>query len=232
MNSNRRAGATAAVLLGAGLLLMIVPPVARDGICGFSACADQVPPIAVARVSKDRLAIVVPDAAASTVRSVELLQGGGTQPAARRWLIARDGDGTVSTFVVGSTPSGFREVVGLDEPPVKDVWTAQVGFRCTTASLPFSPATIAVGEVRSWDGVVDGRTFAAATTTERCATERGTAETAMFLVGALLAVTGAVLGIVVVLRRPARFPEEPDDDEPRGDGSVDSGDDATLEEPQ
>lgn len=232
MNTNRRTGVAAAVLLGAGLLLMVVPPIARDGICGLTECADQVPPIAVTRVSPKEIAIVVPDAAASTVRSVELLQGGGRGTGSRQWLITRNGDVDHSTFVVGSTPAGFRTIVQLDEAPVKDVWTAQVGFRCTTASLPFSPATIAVGEVRSWDGVVDGRKFAGATVTERCATERGTGETAMFLVGALLAVAGAVLGIVVVLRRPARFPEEPDDDGPSGVESVGSGDDPTLEEPQ
>lgn len=195
---------------------MIAPPIARDGVCGLTSCTDRVPPIAVSRVSADQLAILVPDRAAPSVRSVGLLQGGGNGSGSRQWLIARDGEVDHSTFVVGSRPVGFRTVVELGSPAAKGVWTAQVGFRCTTASLPFSPATIAVGEVRSWDGVLDGVRFAdTSEVTERCASERGGTEVGLFVLGAVLAVGGAVLGIVVVLRRPARFPEEGDDgDEP------------------
>jgi hypothetical protein len=129
-------------------------------------------------------------------------------------LIQRDGAGPAeapTTFLFGSEPGGFRTVVPLDAVPERGVWTAQVGFRCTTASLPFDPTAIAVGEVRSWDGVMDGNEFAAtANTSERCASERSSTEVGLFLVGAAVAVTGAVLGIVVVLRRPVRFPEDPD----------------------
>lgn len=200
------------MLLGTGLVLMLVPPILRDGVCGLTSCADQVPPIAVTRSSPDEIAIVVPEVAAPSVRSVELLQGGNRGTGSQEWLIARDGAGAPSTFVVGDRPEGFRTVVELSEPPVKDVWTAQVGFRCTTASLPFSPSTLAVGEVRSWDGVVDGRGFSQRDdVTERCATERGPTEVVLFLAGAAAAVAGSVLGIVVVLRRPVRFPEEPGD---------------------
>ncbi len=220
MNTDRRAGVAAAMLLGTGLVLMLVPPIVRDGVCGLTSCADQVPPIAVTRLSQDRIAVVVPDGAAASVRSVELLQGGSRGTGSQQWLIARSGRGHPSTFVVGSEPEGFRTVVGLRTPPAKDVWTAQVGFRCTTASLPFSPATLPVGEVRSWDGVVDGAKFAHEHVAERCATERGSTEVVLFLVGAAAAVAGAVLGIVVVLRRPVRFPEDPGDadgDEPAFD---------------
>lgn len=223
-------GASAAVLLGAGLLLMIVPPVARDGVCGLTSCADQVPPIAVTRVSPAELAVLVPDEAAASVRSVELLQGGNRGSGSRQWLIAREGPGTHSTFVIGAQPQGFRSVVPLRAAPDKDVWTAQVGFRCTTASLPFTPSTIAVGEVRSWDGVLDGTKFASGQVTERCATQRGSAETVAFVAGAVLAVAGAVLGIVVVLRRPARFPEDGDDDGDRsGSTGSDDGVDGDVE---
>ena len=205
-------GVAAAALLGSGLILMIVPPLARDGICGLTSCADQVPVIAVSRLSATDLAIVVPDEAAPTVRTVELLQGGGRGSGARQWLIRHEeGGADPSTFVIGAEPDGFRTVVPLETPPESDVWTAQVGFSCTTASLPFDPQAIAVGEVRSWDGVMAGNEFSElANTTERCVTERGTTETGLFLAGALLAVVGAVLGIVVVLRRPVRFPEDPE----------------------
>ncbi len=217
-------GAAAAVLLGAGLLLMIVPPLARDGVCGITSCADQVPVIAVSRLSATDLAIVVPDEAASIVSTVELLQGAGRASGSRQWLIRHeDGGASPSTFVMGAEAQGFRTVVPLDVPPEKGVWTAQVGFRCTTASLPFDPEAVAVGEVRSWDGVMAGNEFSElANTTEHCATERGTTETVLFLVGAVLAVVGAVLGIVVVLRRPVRFPDDVDS----GDGDDTTGNDA------
>lgn len=220
VNTNRRLGVAAAALLGTGLVLMIVPPVLRDGVCGLSGCADQVPVIAVSRVSDDQLAIVVPEPAAPTVSTVELMHGGGRGSGSRQWLIRRDGKGTHTTFLVGAEPAGFRTVVPLESPPEAEVWTAQVGFSCTTASLPFDPSALAVGEVRSWDGVMDGNEFSSsANTVEKCATERSSSEVALLVLGSVLAVTGAVLGIVVVLRRPPRFPE---DEEPDA-SSVDVG---------
>lgn len=214
-------GVAAAALLGAGLMMMLVPPLARDGVCGITSCADQVPVIAVSRVSATDLAIVVPDEAAPTVRTVELLQGGGRAAGSRQWLIRHeDGGSSPSTFVVGAEAQGFRTVVPLESPPADGVWTAQVGFSCTTASLPFDPQAVAVGEVRSWDGVMAGNEFSElANTSEHCAVERGTTETVLFVIGALLAVGGAVLGIVVVLRRPVRFPDD-DADGPGPDGDA------------
>ena len=229
-------GVAAAVLLGSGLILMIVPPVVRDGLCGLTSCADRVPVIAVSRVSPTELAVVVPDDAAPNVRRVELLQGGSSGSGPRQWMIrAERGSDTGSnpdsgsggaisarTFLIGDEPDGFRTVVPLETQPQKGVWTAQVGFRCTTASLPFNPQALAVGEVRSWDGVMDGNDFAAdANTGEHCLTERGSAELGLLLVGAALAVAGAVLGIVVVLRRPARFPEDGDDPVPTSEHDQD-----------
>ncbi len=206
-------GAAAAALLGIGLILMIVPPIVRDGFCGITGCADQVPVIAVSRVSADEMAIVVPDDAAPLVRSVELLEGSASS-GAREWLIRRTStDSNPSTFVMGSEPDGFRTIAALSAQPAEGVWTAQVGFTCNTASLPFDPRAVAIGEVRSWDGVMDGNEFAAtANTSEHCAITRKGAEVTLLLLGGALAVVGAVLGIVVVLRRPVRFPEDPDDE--------------------
>jgi hypothetical protein len=59
--SNRRSGVLAVVLLVVGVVLMVGPPLARDGICGFVSCADQVPDIAVTRTSPTAFAIVVPE---------------------------------------------------------------------------------------------------------------------------------------------------------------------------
>lgn len=191
---------------------MVGPALARDGICGLLSCADQVPDIAVTRTSPSELAIVVPDQAAASVRSVQLLEGGSRGTGARRWFIQRDGSGTHSSFPVGAQPDGFRTVTELTVEPTKDTWTAQVGFRCTTASLPFAPDTLAVGEVRSWSGVVSESTFSnTSRTEERCEESAGDVEKVLLIVGAGLTLVGAVLGIVVVLRRPVRFPEDLDD---------------------
>ena len=202
----------AVVLIAVGVVLMVGPPLARDGICGLVSCADQVPDIAVTRTSPTGIAVVVPGAAASSVRSVELLEGGGRGTGARRWSIQRAGDDVHQTFPAGVEPAGFRTVTELAAPPTQGTWTAQVGFRCTTASLPFQPEALAVGEVRSWSGVMSGSSFSSASRTEeRCVTGAGTAERWALLLGALFATVGAVLGIIVVLRRPVRFPEDGDD---------------------
>jgi hypothetical protein len=226
VNSNRRLGVVAVVLLVVGVVLMVGPPLARDGICGLVSCADQVPDIAVTRTSPTELAVLVPPAASRSVRSVQLLQGGSQGSGTRRWLIQRNGSGDHASFTVGVAPSGFRTVTPLDAPPAKDTWTAQVGFRCTTASLPFSPDTLAVGEVRSWSGVLSGSKFSETSRTEeQCASEAGSTERGLLVAGAVLAVVGAVLGIVVVLRRPVRFPEDPEDDLGPPDGAGTGPDD-------
>jgi hypothetical protein len=210
--SNRRTGLAAVVLLVVGIGLMVVPPLARDGICGFVSCADQVPDIAVTRTSASTFAIVVPEESAPSVRSVQLLEGGNRATGSRRWFIDRNGPGVHRTFPVGSEPSGFRTITPLGAAPVDGTWTAQVGFRCTTASLPFRPDGIAVGEVRSWVGVISGSSFSStARTEEQCGSSSGGTERGLLVFGALLATFGALLGIVVVLRRPVRFPEDDDD---------------------
>ena len=55
--------------------------------------------------------------------------------------------------------------------------------------------------------------------TERCATERDGLERVLFFGGAALATFGAILGVVVVLRRPPRDPEDPGDWAPTTDGA-------------
>jgi hypothetical protein len=206
-------GVAAVVLLVVGVVLMVAPPLARDGICGLTACADETPDIAVTRTSPTEVAVLVPPAAARAVRSVQLLQGGSQGTGSRRWLIQRDGTTSPSSFPSGQDVDGFRTITELTQPPAKGTWTAQVGFGCTTASLPFGPDSLSVGEVTSRTGTTTSAAFtSSARTTETCASSPGGAEKVLLGVGAVLAVIGAVLGIVVVLRRPARFPEDPDDE--------------------
>lgn len=227
VTSNRRTGVVAAVLVMAGVVLLVGPPLARDGVCGLVSCADQVPDIAVTRTSASGLAVLVPQPAAPSVRSVQLLEGGGRGTGSRRWFIQRDGSGNPSSFPVGSRPAGFRTVTELTAAPSTGTWTAQVGFRCTTASLPFAPDTLAVGEVRSWSGVISGPTFSTTPRTrERCQGGAGSVERTLLVVGGVVTVVGALLGILVVLRAPVRFPEEVGDDvtgfdEPRSGPSAD-----------
>jgi hypothetical protein len=220
----------AAALLGVGLLLLVVPPLVRDGICGIFGCADQVPDIAVTRTSADRVAILVPTAAAPDVRVVRLLQGGGSS-GSQQWLVRRTPAGstaaaraaTPDAFVAGETPEGFRTATELAADPATaapgDRWVAEVAFRCTTASLPFTPSTLGVGTLRSWTGATDGARFSDdARTEERCGTERSGVERVLAWLGAAMALGGAILGIVVVLGRPPRDDDEWADSEEPGSG--------------
>ena len=217
VSSNRSLGLVSVLALVFGLGLLIVPALLRDGICGLTGCADQVPDIAVTRTAGDEVAVLVPAETAGDVSSVRLLEGGNS--GSREWVVTRESPSTVDAFVVGGSPEGFSTVVPLSVPVQEGAWVAEVTFACTTASLPFSPESISIGQVRSWQGVTEGAAFSsAARTTERCATERDAFERALFLGGAALATIGAVLGVVVVLRRPPRDPEDPGDWAPTTDG--------------
>ncbi len=218
VSSNRSLGLVSVLALVFGLGLLIVPALVRDGICGLTGCADQVPDIAVTRTAGDEVAVLVPPETAADVSSVRLLEGGNA--GSREWVVTRQSPSNVDAFVVGGSPEGFSTVVPLSVPVQEGAWVAEVTFACTTASLPFSPESISVGQVRSWQGVTEGAAFSdAARTTERCATERDGTERALFFGGAALATFGAVLGVVVVLRRPPRDPEDPGDWAPTTDGA-------------
>lgn len=228
----RRLGTLSAVLLVLGVALMVVPPLVRDGICGILGCADQIPDVAVTRTAEG-FAVLVPEEAAPAVRSVRLLQGGTS--GARQWAIRREvGPDAPSdaappdAFVAGSDVPGFRTTTPLAAPPDDGEWIAEVGFRCTTASLPFQPAAVSVGQVVSWTGATEGASFSdTARVDERCTEPAGTTEKVLLGLGAALTVAGAVLGILWVLRRPSRMPAVSDGDpwaeDPWADASRDGG---------
>ncbi len=210
MPSNRTLGAISVLALVVGLGLVLIPPMLRDGVCGLTGCADQVPDVAVTRSSATELAVLVPGATAPDVSRIRLLQGGGS--GSQEWVVERTAPSQADAFVFGSRPPGFETLTPLDVPVQEGTWVVEVRFACTTASLPFAPDSIGVGQVRSWQGVTEGAGFSdAARTTERCATERDTPESTLMLLGAVLATVGAILGIVVVLRRPPRDPDDPGD---------------------
>jgi hypothetical protein len=209
----RRLGALSAVLLAVGVVLMVVPPLVRDGICGILGCADQIPDIAVPRTAEG-FAVLVPEEAAPAVRSVRLLQGGAS--GSRQWAIRREAGPDADTpdaFVAGTDVAGFRTTTPLASQPDQGEWIAEVGFRCTTASLPFLPEAVGVGQVVSWSGATEGASFSdSARVDERCTEPAGTSEKVLLVLGAVLTVLGAVLGIVWVFRRPSRLPPGEDDD--------------------
>ena len=209
--TNRRLGRVAVLLLVSGVVLMVVPPLARDGICGLVPCTDQAPDIAVTRTAPDQIAVVVPEDAAPSVRSVRLLEGSARSTGSQQWFIRRDGRDVTEVFPLGAEPEGFRTVTELAAQPTEGSWVVVVGFGCTNASLPFDPGSVTAGRLSSWTGVTDGASFAAsATTEEACATSAGTLERVLLVLGALLTVAGAVIGIVVVLRRPVRLEDDPE----------------------
>ena len=215
VSDNRRWGWLAIGLVAAGVLCMVVPALARDGICGLFGCADATPDIAVTRTAPGDLVVLVPEDAAPAVRAVRLLRSSsGGAGGSIAWGIRREagagGASAPNAFVVGEQPPGFRTTQPASDPATTGVWQAEVSFRCTTASLPFDASAVGVGQVRSWNGTTQGAGFAPdANDTETCATEPGAVERALFVGGAMAAAVGSVLGIVVLFRRE---PPEPDDD--------------------
>lgn len=205
----RRTGWLAAGLIAGGILLMVLPPLARDGVCGLLPCADQVPDIAVARGAENRLEVLVPGASAPAVQSVRVLAGGGQGTGSEQWLIERTGEADHDAFVVGDEPEGFSTVRPLEVLVDRGQWWAEVQFGCTVASLPFEPASLDPGDVVDGKSRTTEEEFrSSASIDERCQTSASGAEKAMLGLGALLTTVGAGLGIVVVLRRPARIDEE------------------------
>ena len=112
----------------------------------------------------------------------------------RRWMIRAErgsdtGSGSNSgsgsggatsarTFLIGDEPDGFRTVVPLETEPQKGVWTAQVGFRCTTASrrrstLRPSPSARSDRGTASWTATTSPRTPTPASTAHRAGAELG-----------------------------------------------------------
>ena len=65
VSSNRSLGLVSVLALVFGLGLLIVPALVRDGICGLTGCADQVPDIAVTRTAGDEVHAATAEAAAA-----------------------------------------------------------------------------------------------------------------------------------------------------------------------
>lgn len=208
---------TAIVLVVVGVLLMVLPGLVRDGFCGIASCASVTPQIAVGKPTGTELAVVVPEAAAADLRSLRLYPvTDQTLDTAGVWIVSRTGKGSPTTIPLGSEPQGFTTRTELTNAnaPVDGTWVVEASFGCSSTPVRFvpdqiEPGYVATGENPSAVEPVKVDDFLSdARTTLRCTTQAPSWQRWLFLLGALSAFVGAVLGIVVVLRRPP--PDDPD----------------------
>lgn len=196
----------AIVLVVAGVLAMVLPGLLRDGICGLIECADVTPEAAVGRPAGNNLAVVVPEGAASELRSLRLfpITENAAQDTAGAWIVYReDPDATPVTIDLGSQPEGFETRIELAEQPSDGLWVLDASFGCASTLVRFAPEELDPGFVTTGDSPVPiGEFEADARATLRCAGDAPAWQRWLFILGALLASMGAVIGIWVVMRRP------------------------------
>lgn len=206
-----RLTSAAVALVIAGVLAMVVPGLLRDGICGLIACADVTPEIAVGRPEGTGLAVVVPEEAAGELQSLRLFEvtGETTQTTAGQWIVYRTGEGEPTVIPLGEQPDGFETRTELTDAPTDGLWVIDASFGCSSTLVRFSPTELDPGYVTGGGAPEPTAEFLAdARSTVRCTQDAPDWQRWLFLVGALAASVGAVLGIVVVLRRPP--PDDPD----------------------
>lgn len=195
----------AAVLVIVGILAMVLPGLLRDGVCGLVACADVTPEVAVGRPGGTELAVVIPEGAAEQLQSLRLFElTGEPQEDAGSWIVYRTGESSPTTVVLGEQPEGFETRESLDGEPTTGLWVLDASFGCSSTLVRFSPEELDPGYVTSGSTPVPTAEFLQdARSTVRCTQEAPGWQRWLFVLGALAASIGAVLGIVVLLRRPA-----------------------------
>lgn len=195
-----------------GVLAMVLPGLLRDGVCGLVACSDVTPEVAVGRPGGNELAVVVPEGAAGELRSLRLfpVNENTAQDTAGAWIVYReDPDAAPQRIEVGSQPEGFATRTELAEQPAEGLWVLDASFGCASTLVRFAPEELDPGFVTTGDAPVPIQDFEdGARSTLRCATEAPAWQRWLFMLGALAASVGAVLGIWVVLRGPVR--EDPE----------------------
>lgn len=202
-----------------GVLAMVLPGLLRDGVCGLVACSDVTPEVAVGRPGGNELAVVVPSGAAGELRSLRLFQvnENTAQDTAGAWIVYReDQQAAPERITVGSEPEGFATRIELGEEPSEGLWVLDASFGCASTLVRFAPEELDPGFVTTGDAPVPiGEFEDTARSSLRCATEAPTWQRWLFMIGALAASVGAVLGIWVVLRGPVTENPEwyaPEDD--------------------
>ncbi|MGI9577686.1 MAG: hypothetical protein ACR2OH_05785 [Microthrixaceae bacterium] len=212
---------TSVVLVVAGVIAMVLPGLLRDGLCGLVACADVTPDVAVGRAEGVELAVVMSDDAASEVLSVRLFEVRQPDPDSDRdvlngdWIIQRtDESAAPSVIPLGSQPDGFETLTELAEDPLDGTWVLDASFGCASTLTRFAPTDLNPGFVTEGEEPVPVQEFTDSASSDlRCAEAPPGWQRWLFIGGALMASIGAVLGIVVVFRRPVGPPPDWYDDQ-------------------
>jgi hypothetical protein len=202
---------SAVVLVIAGVLAMVVPGLLRDGVCGLVACADVTPEIAVGRPDGNELVVIVPEAAAGELQSLRLFEvtGNSPQETAGQWIVYRTGDSEPMRIPLGEQPDGFATRTELEVEPTEGLWVIDASFGCSSTLVRFSPTELDPGFVTAGGAPEPTAEFLAdARSTVRCTQDVPAWQTWLFVLGAIAASIGAVIGIVVALRKPP--PDDPD----------------------
>lgn len=200
-----------ALVIG-GVLAMVLPGLLRDGVCGLVSCGDVTPEVAVGRPGGSELEVVVPEAAAQDLRSLwltEIVPDDSDEPP-RGWIVYRTDDDVAPVRVpIGSAPEGFDTRTELAEPPSDGTWVLDASFGCASTVVRFSPEELDPGYVTTGDPPVQIGDFEeSARTNIRCATDAPGWQRWLFILGALGASVGAIMGIWVMMRQPVR--DDPD----------------------
>ena len=207
---------TSVVLVLVGVLAMVLPGLLRDGLCGLVACADVTPDVAVGRAEGLDLAVVMSPGAAEELGSVRLFEIRQNQDESDRdilngdWVIQRTEESAAPTVIpLGSEPDGFETLTELAVEPTEGAWVVDASFGCASTLVRFAPEDLTPGFVTEGDDPVPVDEFLdGASGDVRCAEAAPTWQRWLFILGAVMASVGAVLGIVVVFRRP--LPPAPD----------------------
>ena len=207
---------TAIVLVVAGVLAMVLPGLLRDGVCGLITCADVTPDVAVGRPGGSELAVAIPPDAAPELQSLRLfpITGTATQDTPGAWIVYRtDEEATPTVVELGEEPEGFSTRIELTEEPGAGLWVLEASFGCASTMIRFAPEELDPGFVTEGDQPVPiGEWEDTARSGLRCAGEAPGWQRILFVLGALAASAGAVLGIVVVFRRPVSEDDWYDED--------------------
>jgi hypothetical protein len=193
-----------------GVLLIVVPGLARDGICGLFTCADVTPEVAVGRPDGTELAVVVPEPVAGDLLSIQLFEITEAGQGDAEWIIFRESDSEPTVIPLGEQPEGFQTRTELEAQPETGIWQIEASFGCASSPVRFDPVEIDPGFVVSSaipetvEEFTDG-----ARTTLQCSTAAPGWQKGLFFLGIAMVSIGAIWGLVLAFQRPDRD-DDPD----------------------
>ncbi len=207
---NKSRGWIAGGLVLLGVVLMVVPGLARDGICGLFTCADVTPEVAVGRPEGTALAVVVPEPVAADLLSIQLFEITAEGQSDAKWIIYRDSASEPTVIPLGEQPEGFHTRTELAAQPETGTWQIEASFGCASSPVRFNPVEIDPGFVVSSaiPETVDEFTEGARTTLQ-CSTAAPGWQRGLFFGGIALVSVGAIWGLVMAFQRSDRD-DDPD----------------------